>query len=205
MVMEFFPKGTLRDLISIQKKRKEKVSPENAFLITLQLLLGLYSIHSNHLVHKDLKPENIFIAENLSAKIGDFGTAECVKDEEKGLDYVGDYTQQYVSPERIEGMPYSYAADVWSLGVCLYELCALEHPFFSPNIARLLFNVSTKEPFPIEGTFYPEDFKLIILSMLKKDSLQRPTVAEILRNPFLVEFARHNDFLKYFPPKSSST
>lgn len=197
MVMKLFTNGSLRDFITEHKKRKEKIPTDDVCLIITHLLLGLFCLHSNHVIHKDIKPDNIFMDESNVIKIGDFGTSEVVNNE-NGSNSIGEFSDPYVCPERIEGKNFSFAADVWSLGVCVYELCTLRMPF--PKSPKQLMNICTKEYNPIEDKDdCPEFLKLIIDSMLVKDATKRPAVADVLSNPLIVKFASDKSFFKYFP------
>ena len=84
-------------------------------------------------MHRDLKGQNIFLTSNNIVKLGDFGIARVLnKTYEKAKTIVG--TPYYLSPEIIENKPYSFKSDIWSLGVILYELCALRPPFNADNM-----------------------------------------------------------------------
>jgi NIMA (never in mitosis gene a)-related kinase len=92
----------------------------------LQIALGLQYLHAAGIIHRDIKPANILVGDQEVLKIADLGVA--------GLLHMGSSklqigTPQYMAPEMHAGREYSYAADVWSLGCLLYELCALE-PLF---------------------------------------------------------------------------
>ena len=84
-------------------------------------------------MHRDIKCQNVFITKQGIIKIGYFGIARVLKntiDVSKSM--VG--TPYYLSPEIIEGKPYSFKSDIWSLGIMLYEMCALKPPFEGMNM-----------------------------------------------------------------------
>ena len=110
--------------------------------IARQLLEGLAFIHSYSIIHRDIKPGNVFITLDGVVKIGDLGVGKLVSDSSPFANtFIG--TPHYVCPELCLGEQYSFAADVWSLGVLLYELFTLEIPFQSSNVLALMDVVST--------------------------------------------------------------
>jgi len=93
-----------------------------------QICLAIKHCHDRKILHRDLKAQNIFLTENDIVKLGDFGIAKVLKNTvEHAVTIVG--TPYYLSPEIIQNTPYSFKSDIWSLGVLLYEMCALKPPF----------------------------------------------------------------------------
>lgn len=116
-------------------------------------------------------------------KLGDFGIAKVLSHTvEKARTQVG--TPYYLSPEIIENRPYSFKSDVWSIGVVLYELCALRPPFDGSSIHQLSCNIVRGKYSPLSGSF-SRDLKTMIDSMLSLDPNKRPTLAQILKMPFV--------------------
>ena len=116
-------------------------------------------------------------------KLGDFGIARVLKhtvDVTKSM--VG--TPYYLSPEIIEGRPYSFKSDIWSLGVMLYEMCALKPPFEGMNMHFLAMHIVRGKYQPIPNHFSRE-LKELVNQMLTIDVQRRPTINQILRQPFL--------------------
>ena len=90
-------------------------------------------VHDRKILHRDIKCQNVFVTKNNIIKLGDCGIARVLKHTfEVTKSMVG--TPYYLSPEIIENKPYSFKSDIWSLGVILYELCALTPPFTAPNM-----------------------------------------------------------------------
>lgn len=89
-----------------------------------QICLALKHCHDRKILHRDLKSQNIFLTKRNIVKLGDFGIARVLSNTKSiAKTVVG--TPYYLSPEIIESSPYSFKSDVWSLGVLLYEMCAL--------------------------------------------------------------------------------
>eukprot|EP01017_Pseudomicrothorax_dubius_P032782 TRINITY_DN4329_c0_g1_i10.p1 TRINITY_DN4329_c0_g1~~TRINITY_DN4329_c0_g1_i10.p1 ORF type:complete len:460 (-),score=128.56 TRINITY_DN4329_c0_g1_i10:359-1738(-) len=93
-------------------------------------------------------------------------------------------TPYYLSPEIIENKPYSFKSDIWSLGVILYELCALRPPFDGDSLHHLALKIvkGTYSPIPSQ---YSRELKNLITSMLSLDAARRPTINQILKQPII--------------------
>ena len=85
-------------------------------------------IHDRKILHRDIKGQNVFLMKNGIVKVGDLGIARVLAHtKEFAKTMVG--TPYYLSPEIVANKPYGFKSDIWSLGVLLYELCALKPPF----------------------------------------------------------------------------
>lgn len=101
-----------------------------------QICLALKHCHDRKILHRDLKSQNIFLTKKNIVKLGDFGIARVLSNTgSKAKTVVG--TPYYLSPEIIESHPYSFKSDVWSLGVLLFEMCALQPPFNATSLHQL--------------------------------------------------------------------
>jgi serine/threonine protein kinase len=99
----------------------------------VQLLLALEYVHGYKVLHRDIALKNVFLAEDGTVKLGDFGVARILSStQELAMTKVG--TPCYIAPERVEGKPYSYEADVWSMGCLLFELLTLRPAFSADTI-----------------------------------------------------------------------
>ncbi|KAH0800273.1 CAMK family protein kinase [Histomonas meleagridis] len=138
--MEYIEGG---DLGKVIKKRHGTLFRESEVLhYFVQLVSVIDYIHSNHILHRDLKPDNIFVTKTNMIKLGDFGVARSLDNTfDMANTVIG--TPYYLSPEIWEGKPYDSHSDIYSLGVILYELCALKKPYEAPN-ALALCSIVTK-------------------------------------------------------------
>lgn len=144
-----------------------------------QICLAIKHIHDRKIVHRDIKSHNIFLDSNGFVKLGDFGIAICLNytlDKVQG-GIIG--TPYYLSPEVIHNKPYSFKSDIWSLGVLLYEICALKMPFDANNIPLLSLKIikGTYNSLPIS---YSAELRSLVKSMLNLDETKRPNINEIL-------------------------
>jgi NIMA (never in mitosis gene a)-related kinase len=115
-------------MIKGQKEKGGFLSEDQVLNLFTQIALAIKHIHDRKILHRDLKSGNIFLTSQGIAKLGDFGIAKVLQstiDHAKTI--VG--TPYYLSPEIIESRPYNFKSDIWSLGVLLYEICALKPPF----------------------------------------------------------------------------
>ncbi|MFH2036405.1 MAG: protein kinase [Candidatus Zixiibacteriota bacterium] len=114
--------------------------------IVSQISQGLKAAHQSNLIHRDLKPENIMVSDDNNIKILDLGLAKTVSAD--SVDQFGDIegTLYYLSPEQITGDTLSYATDLFSLGVILYELLTGRRPFEGDYSAAIIYSILHEEP-----------------------------------------------------------
>ncbi|HSR96828.1 MAG TPA: protein kinase [Kofleriaceae bacterium] len=128
LVMEYLPGGSLAQRISAG----ERLLPAQVRRMALDIIAGLEAAHHRGVVHRDVKPANVFFDARGTAKLGDFGVAHLV---DLGQTQTGGLigSLAYMSPEQITGAPISIAADLYALGVTLFEAITGRLPFLGPD------------------------------------------------------------------------
>ena len=130
IIMEYCENG---DLGLYLKRQMGKSLPEQIiWRFFLEMCLGLQYLHSNKILHRDVKTINMFLTKENKIKIGDLGVAKLLN-QTANFAHTVVGTPYYLSPELCEEKPYNHKSDIWSLGCVLYELCTLKHPFESNN------------------------------------------------------------------------
>ncbi|XP_046998656.1 serine/threonine-protein kinase Nek2-like isoform X1 [Schistocerca americana] len=188
IIMEWCPGGDLSVLITKCIKRNLSLDEGFIWRVLYQIARALQACHSQlpsgTLLHRDVKPANVFLDSDNNAKLGDFGLARILNsDSSCSQTFVG--TPYYMSPEVIMGGTYSKKSDVWSLGCIVYELCSLRPPFKGSNIKHLAQKIIAGR-FPRIPAHYSEDLQNIISLMLSSKPCDRPTVDVLIQNPVVL-------------------
>ncbi|KAG9450618.1 hypothetical protein H6P81_010583 [Aristolochia fimbriata] len=195
-VLEYMDVGSLASLLYPSKGEPTAFSEDMIASVAKQVLRGLAYLHGLGIVHRDIKPANLLVNSKMEVKIADFGVSEIVSRDAQGhmrrcSSYIG--THAYMSPERFDpgshgGSYDGFAADVWSLGITLWELYLGSFPLVpsgkKPDWATLLGAICLDDmPGFLESA--SAEFQDFLSCCLHKDSSERATVADLLRHPFL--------------------
>jgi serine/threonine protein kinase len=180
IAMQYLAGQSLQAILDKPKKLRQL----DVARIGAEVASGLSVAHEKGLIHRDIKPDNIWIeAKTYRAKILDFGLARDLSAEteltQSGV-ILG--TPSYMAPEQIAGQELGARCDLFSLGCVLYYLACGQRAFESPNIAGLLHSISNKPAVPIEqraSGLHPQLAKLI-MQLLEKDPKQRPADAAMV-------------------------
>ncbi len=183
LVMEFIAGRSLREEMRLQTARHGQMRCERAVSLIQQACAGIEAAHRHGIIHRDLKPDNIMIETdpqgNETAKVLDFGIAK-LKEKEQTLQSLTDEgvfigTPNYIAPEQCLGQAVDGRADIYSLGVILYELLTGRTPFSSSSTANVLLRHLQELPAP-PRRFRPdlsETLERVILRALAKSPGQR--------------------------------
>ncbi|KAA6390172.1 MAG: putative Serine/threonine-protein kinase Nek3 [Streblomastix strix] len=182
------PEKTQHKAIDNTRLEKKKFLDGHQFKIFVGLIEALDTLHSMRYTHCDLKPENIFIQNDCTVKLGDFWMERKIK----GQRYKKAIAAKcYAAPEVLgEHQAFTQASDIFSLGVICTELFQLEHPFEGDNIDQTIINIINDTKLKKFTNDTPEQAKILIQKMLNKDPSRRPTCKELLRDEYIAKYLR---------------
>ena len=191
IIMEYCDSGDLNSFINKLKKEKKYLTEEEIWHYFIQISLGLAYIHSKNILHRDLKPMNIFLTNKNQVKIGDLGVAKLLSANANASTCIG--TPYYLSPEICKEKPYNSKGDVWALGCILYELSTFNKPFVASNPAALILKIINGNFTPLSeiknGQKYSKDLENMITNILQKDYEIRPLMKDIINSKIFIEKA----------------
>ncbi|MEM7584978.1 MAG: protein kinase [Acidobacteriota bacterium] len=169
MVMACYEGETLK-----QRLKRGPLPIEEAIFITRSVAGGLARAHREGIVHRDIKPGNIFVTEDGQVKVLDFGVAKVLGDAALTRTGLSIGTPYYMAPEQALGDP-GPGSDLWALGVILYEMLTGERPFNGPHQTAIIQAVLNRDPTPVreKRPETPEILALIVERALQKDPEKR--------------------------------
>jgi len=176
IVMEYCSRGDLAELIRRCRRKRIFVDEQVIWKILTQLALAVRDCHRSDgiILHRDIKPKNVFLDEENNAKLGDFGLS-CVLSKRSRFSHACVGTPLYMSPEQVTGRNYNEKCDIWSLGCLIYELAALNPPFVASNQYDLIDKIKIGE-FARIPDHYSDDLQRVISSMLKVRCSERADI-----------------------------
>jgi serine/threonine-protein kinase len=178
--MELVPGPTLRSMLD----RHGALSLPVGLQLGRQICRGLAAAHEAGVIHRDIKPQNIIVAQNGVAKIMDFGIALAQeRHDAAGGDGQVAGTPDYMSPEQIQGKRVDARADVYALGVVLYEMFTGVRPFHAETAVQTLLRNLMEEPLPVRRLRpeLPEALEALVLRTIVKNPEERTQTAVELR------------------------
>lgn len=179
IVMELVTGKTLREL-----QRVESIEPRMLARLGAQMAEALAAAHALGVLHGDVKPENVVVQADGRTKLLDFGVARQLAAETVTVTRTGAShawlrdseiagTLAYMAPEQLRGEPTDHRADLWSLGVVLYELAAGHRPFPGPTATALMSQVLSLTPAMLTSTSLPSELVRIVHKLLEKEPGRR--------------------------------
>jgi len=184
IITEYAEEGTLQKKYEEQKKKKQYFKVNELLDWFIQILLAVKYIHEKKILHRDIKPSNIFLMKEL-VKLGNFGVAKSLSPTIKYARTMVT-TPEYLAPEVKKNSNYTYAADIWALGVTFYQLIILDYPFEGSSLDEIQANIEAGKKKPI-----PKDYKIdekfikIINEMMSVDPKERISLENILEDSII--------------------
>ena len=179
IVMELLDGEELRRLIA----QRRALALEDKLAIVMQVCDGLHYAHEKGVVHRDIKPGNIFLGRNGQVKILDFGIAQ-IANTEGGLTRTGLImgTLRYIAPEQVRGRA-DYRSDMYSVGAVFYEFLSLRPPFLGEDPMHLLEQLRTEVPPPLNelDAGIPAELAAIVDRAMRKEPSERFADLEQMR------------------------
>ncbi len=177
LVMEYLPGITLRELL----KEQRRLSIAQTITVMDAILAGLAAAHRAGIVHRDVKPENVLLAEDGRIKIGDFGLARATTaNTATGQQLMG--TIAYLAPELVTRGTADARSDIYSLGIMLYEMLAGEQPYRGEQPMQIAFQHATESvPRPsVRNPAVPEQLDELVLWSTEREPDDRPADAQVM-------------------------
>ncbi|KAK3037449.1 hypothetical protein RJ639_031943 [Escallonia herrerae] len=185
LVLEFCKGG---DLSMFIQKRQGRIPESTAKHFMYQLAAGLKILRDHHLIHRDLKPQNLLLStndDNSVLKIADFGFARSLQP--RGLAETLCGSPLYMAPEIMQLQKYDAKADLWSVGAILFQLVTGRTPFTGSNQIQLFQNIlkSIELQFPSEAKDLSSECIDLCRKLLRRNPVERLTFEEFFNHPFL--------------------
>jgi len=149
-----------------------------------QVLLGINYLHTQNIIHRDIKAANLLIDSSGNIKLGDFGTAKLVDSTQKAMTAIG--TPFWMAPEIIDLASCSVKADIWSVGCTVVELLTGQPPYFKYPTITALYKICEEEHPPIPGGISKELEDFLLKGCFVKDPLKRASAENLLKHPWIV-------------------
>ncbi|XP_068182158.1 mitogen-activated protein kinase kinase kinase kinase 4 isoform X2 [Antennarius striatus] len=191
LVMEYCGAGSVTDLV---KKTKGNCLKEDWIAyVCREVLRGLSHLHSHHVIHRDIKGQNVLLTENAEVKLVDFGvSAQLDKTIGRRNTFIG--TPYWMAPEVIAcdenpEATYDYRSDLWSLGITALEMAEGAPPLCDMHPMRALFLIPRNPPPKLKSKKWSKRFLSFVDRCLVKNHLHRPTTDALLRHAFIKDLA----------------
>jgi serine/threonine kinase 3 len=194
IAMEYCDGGSVQDIIRLRKKQ---LTEDQIAAICAQIVNALVYLHSNHIMHRDIKCGNVLLTQRGDAKLADFGvSAQLNSTFQKKNTVIG--SPYWMAPEIIAKASdgYDTRADIWSLGITAIEMADSEPPRYDVHFARVIFIIPHKPPPTFKNPKeWSAEFVDFTTRCLQKDPKDRPTARELLEHPFIARGSRNKQLI----------
>jgi len=183
IVMDYADGGDLYQRVTRTRKIGQLLPERQILRWFTEAALALKYMHDKHVLHRDLKSQNLFLTASDRLRVGDFGISK-VLESTLAFAKTAIGTPYYLSPEICQERPYSYASDIWALGCVLHEMAALRVPFDAQTIQALVQKI-TRGPIPQLPPSYSQELRQLCGDLLHRDQSQRPNATEIIQKRYV--------------------
>lgn len=201
IVMELVEGITLKQYI----EKKKKLDIKESIGITIQVAQGIGAAHEQHIIHRDIKPQNVIISKDGKVKVTDFGIAKAASSQTINSDAVG--SVYYFSPEQARGGYCDERSDIYSLGITLYEMLTGSVPFDGETtvaVALAHLQADMVPPRELEPMIPISLEKIILKATQKKPERRYASAAELIADLRKALLMPEEDFVKVIPVNNTS-
>ena len=194
LILEYCSSGSAIDLMLSMDRTFSEV--EVATMMEM-ILKGLILMHSENLIHRDIKGANILISEEGYAKLGDFGVGAVLSEEKYRISKKG--SPYWMSPQVASSVKYDFKTDIWSLGITCVELLEGEPPFSDLKPKNVMEKISKHPPSAeeiIDLNEHTSEFKSFVEHCLEIDPKKRYSAKELLKHEFITKYSKGRKYLE---------
>lgn len=192
VVVEYLAGGTLKAFLI--KNRRQKLAFKVVVQIALDISRGLNYLHSKKIVHRDVKTENILLDESGTVKLADFGVARIEASNPK--DMTGETgTLGYMAPEVLHGKPYNRKCDVYSFGICLWEIYCCDMPYPDLSFTEMTYAVVRQNRRPKIPRCCPSSLSNVMRRCWDANPDKRPEMDEVVKMLKTIDISKGGEMI----------